>query len=384
MSVRLKNGRWIAEIYDPAKGRKAHVKAAEHGVPQPTNERQARRLERLALNARDERKPGGGEETLGGFSKRWPAQYPGRGRGESTLVFYREQVAGFVEQHRDRRLRSITREEARAAIVARPGTLGPLRTMFSDAASDRLVDANPFAELGLKRSKGREDITVLTLTELEQVKALILDEYDEAGLDMAAMVEWAAFTCMRPGEIFAARYSLLDGDVYHLARQWNSRLGKETVPKHDGVGTIYVPEPAIAAINAKPRRLGDDLIFRSRRGRQWTNHSLGYAWRPIRDKFTTKLPKGHHLRQRLALDPRDRLDFYELRHLGASYMLNVLKLEPWVIAEQLRHHDGGQLVTGLYGHPSREEAIRRMREAHTASSPVSGEHRGSRIREAQV
>ena len=37
--------------------------------------------------------------------------------------------------------------------------------------------------------------------------------------------------------------------------------------------------------------------------------------------------------------------------LGASYMLNVLALEPWVIAEQLRHSDGGALVLELYGHP---------------------------------
>ena len=53
----------------------------------------------------------------------------------------------------------------------------------------------------------------------------------------------------------------------------------------------------------------------------------------------------------------DRFDFYELRHFGASYMLNVLGLEPWVIAEQLRHTDGGALVVELYGHPERGKAI---------------------------
>ena len=68
------------------------------------------------------------------------------------------------------------------------------------------------------------------------------------------------------------------------------------------------------------------------------------------------------LRERLLVDPEDRLDFYELRHFGASYMLNVLALEPWVIAEQLRHSDGGALVLELYGHPDRQEAIRRIRE----------------------
>ena len=49
----------------------------------------------------------------------------------------------------------------------------------------------------------------------------------------------------------------------------------------------------------------------------------------MRDAFTAQLPETHHLRERLAVDPEDRLDFYELRHFGASYMLNVLELEPW-------------------------------------------------------
>jgi hypothetical protein len=39
-------------------------------------------------------------------------------------------------------------------------------------------------------------------------------------------------------------------------------------------------------------------------------------------------------------------------------MPNVLRLEPWVIAEGLRHSDGGALVLELYGHPQSDEAIR--------------------------
>jgi hypothetical protein len=34
----------------------------------------------------------------------------------------------------------------------------------------------------------------------------------------------------------------------------------------------------------------------------------------VRDAFTAALPDTHHLRERLATDPEDRLDFYELRH----------------------------------------------------------------------
>ena len=93
-------------------------------------------------------------------------------------------------------------------------------------------------------------------------------------------------------------------------------------------------------------------------------------WAPVRDAFTANLSATHHLRERLAVDEEDRLDFYELRHFGASHMLNELEIEPWVIAEQLRHSDGGALVLELYGHPDRKEAIRRIRRAYT--SKVTG------------
>ena len=113
----------------------------------------------------------------------------------------------------------------------------------------------------------------------------------------------------------------------------------------------------------KPRRLHDDLIFRSKRGKQIRQKSWHRTWDQVRNAFTCSLPDSHHLRQRLLADPDDRFDFYELRHFGASYMLNVLGVEPRVIAEQLRHTDGGALVVELYGHPDRDEAIKRVRRA---------------------
>lgn len=222
---------------------------------------------------------------------------------------------------------------------------------------------------------------VLTRDELDALARLARRMSGERfGPEVAALILWAAYTCMRPGETFAARFSLLEGDTYDLRRQFNSTLGRETVPKHNSSGMIYVPEPAQRAVLDKPRRLGDDLIFRSKRGRQFRQESLHRVWAPVRDAFTATLPDAHHLRERLAADPEDRLDFYELRHFGASYMLNVLALEPWVIAEQLRHSDGGALVLELYGHPDRAEAIRRIRRAYTDGT-VTG-LRGKRGTEA--
>jgi integrase len=229
--------------------------------------------------------------------------------------------------------------------------------------------------------RGREGLVVLTQREVDRLAELALEVHGKAwGPEFTALFLWGAYTCMRPGEIFAARFALLDGDVYHLQKQFSSRLGKETAPKHGGVGEVYVPEAARRAVLAKPRRLGDELIFRTRRGHQFRQGSLHHAWALVRAAFTAELPAGHHLRRRLAFDSEDHLDFYELRHFGASYMLNELELEPWVIAKQLRHSDGGALVVRLYGHPAREKAIERMRRAFGGVAPEirpgTGESRG--------
>jgi integrase len=106
----------------------------------------------------------------------------------------------------------------------------------------------------------------------------------------------------------------------------------------------------------------------------------------VRNAFVSHLPETHHLRRRLCDDPDDRFDFYELRHFGASYMLNVLGLEPWVIAQQLRHSDGGSLVVELYGHPERAEAIKRIRRAYGENvrpiGEASGEDMGKRSKKS--
>ena len=364
MSYRKKGNGWVVEIYDPMTKRKRHVKPSDFGIDPPRTERQARALERAALNARDQTRPGGADETCGSFARRWADDYGAR-RGESTREHNRERVKAFGDQYADRTLRSISREEARNWAGERAGTVPALRAMFNDAVEDKLVNDNPFARLGLAQPEGRSRITVLTPEEIDKLAAVAVQVHGEHfGHEFAALILWGAYTCMRPGESFAARYNLLEGDVYHVERQFNSTLRREVAPKHNSVGTIYVPEPARRAVLDKPRRFADDLIFRTKRGRQFRQPSLSYAWAPVRSAFVAGLSAGHHLRQRLAVDERDPLDFYELRHAGASYMLNELELEPWVIAKQLRHSDDGTLVVKLYGHPTREKAIERIRRAY--------------------
>jgi integrase len=361
MSVRRKRDRWVVEVYDPATRGKRHVRPADFGVGAPRTRREALALERLALAAREARAPGRRDETVASFAARWSRDYA-HGRGESTRRHNAERVRAFVAVHGERPLRAIARADARAQAAAKPATVPALRAMFNDALADALVDENPFAKLGLARPAGRRDVTVLTVEEVERLARVAVEVHGPGwGDEVAAMILWGAYTCCRPGETFAARRSLLDGDLYHLQAQFNSALGRETAPKHGSAGVIYVPPRAREAVARLPVRLGDDLLFRTRRGRQFRQESWGRAWDPIRMVFTHELAPGHHLRRRLAADPSDRLDFHELRHFGAAYMLNVLDLQPWVIAKQLRHGDEGALVLALYGHPSRAVAIDQLR-----------------------
>jgi integrase len=379
MSIRRNNrGKLIVEIYDPTIKKKVYIKPRDHGMKAPTSMRQAKALERLAANAIEARTRHGPtrDETLESFflepwsqdgrsgHGRWTRDFTAR-RGESTLMHYRERVRGFAERYRDRTLRSITRAEAREQAIAHEATVSPLRAAWGDAARDRLVDENVFACLGLERRRGRADITVLTLEEVHRLAEIAMELHgnNTYGQEVSAAIIWAAYTMCRPGETFAARRTLLHGDVYHLRIQMNSTLGREAAPKHDSIGAIYVPNPAIETVQRLPRTLhgDDDLFFHTKRGKQYRKGSWWLAWDPIRAQFTRELPDTHHLHQRLAIDPDDKLAFHELRHMGASYALNVLKIAPWVIAKQLRHSDNGALVIKLYGHPTRDTILEHMR-----------------------
>jgi hypothetical protein len=58
------------------------------------------------------------------------------------------------------------------------------------------------------------------------------------------------------------------------------------------------------------------------------------------------------------------------RHYFSWCAWNVLELDARDIAIQLGHHDGGELVRKLYGHPTRHAPARRVREAFKKAPPA--------------
>jgi hypothetical protein len=89
------------------------------------------------------------------------------------------------------------------------------------------------------------------------------------------------------------------------------------------------------------------FIFSTNRGRHYTPSSRAHHWNRVR--CSAGLPE-------MTL-------YLATRHYFGWYALNVLQLEPHVIAEQLGHRNGGRLVVELYGHPDKARARRRIREA---------------------
>lgn len=368
--IRWRNGRPIVEVWNPATGEKTHVKPRDYGMDfkglksgSKELKRAAQELEKLAELAMERGAPKATEETCDSFAARWIADYQQR-RGEATQEVNRERLKKFALDFAGRPLGGIDRQEARQWARHNQYRLPAVRAMFNDAISDRIVDHNPFANLGLAESKGRKDIVVLSYDEVHRLADTAVECFGpEYGPELRSLILWAAYTMLRPGEVFASRYSKLDGDTYLVDEQFNSKLGRTTAPKHGSVGRIFVPEVARRAVLDRPRRLNDDLMFRTRQGKQFSVGGFGYWWKPVRAAFYKTLPEGHALLRRQQADPTDLLTPHELRHAGASYQLNTLGLEPWVIAKALRHSDGGRLVTTLYGHPDEQEAIRRTREA---------------------
>jgi integrase len=102
-------------------------------------------------------------KTVSEFWREWTTDPLWARPAESTNLHNAERTRAFAETYGERSLRSID-----ALVVAEwlrgggnLGTVAALRAMFNDARRPQagmLIDHNPFANLGLKRSKGRKHV----------------------------------------------------------------------------------------------------------------------------------------------------------------------------------------------------------------------------------
>jgi integrase len=328
---RRRNGRWAVQIYDPGLGRSRQVGTYD-------TKRDAKIAEVDAIG----KTTAGGSETVGSFAGRWTTDYS-RPKA-STNAHNRERVHRFAEQHARRRLDSITVEDARRWVLRRPGDLGSLRAMFTDARRDGKIAQNPFSGLGVAKKAKRLTVKPdwLSAQDVDRLASVALKTHGDYGPTMAAMVTFAAYTGVRPGELFALRFDDLDGTVLHVRRAADSKTRAITAPKNGQSRTIVYPVQARQAVEAAPRFHGQELVFVAPRGGQlWAPH-FSWLWSPVRAAFG-----------------RPKMAWYELRHFCATHLLD-LGLSPSDVAYQLGHTDNGKLVMETYGHPSEMAARGRI------------------------
>ncbi len=268
----------------------------------------------------------------------------------ATRRTYRYALRQFVADFGHARLNELDRLAARPWALAQPqSNVRAVRAMLNDAISDGLHPGpNPFANLRLEQPRGRKDLDALTEEELQTLAGHALAVHEDYGLTFRAIVLFAAYVGLRPGELCALQRSDVGHDEVVIRRNLDG-TGQLKLPKNGKERVVILPPPARDALLDLAPRVDVPWLFVTRSGRQFRKSSLLYYWNPVRAAFG-----------------RPGMDFYELRHFCATHLLE-LGVSHADVAVQLGHSDGGALVMSTYGHPSEDGARERLKRAFAPS-----------------
>jgi integrase len=204
--------------------------------------------------------------------------------------------------------------------------------LFGAAVDAELVERNPFRGLG-RRTRGRADQHPPTEEEL----SLLLDACAVHGWyapQMRALIVFAAYSGMRPGELFALEWGDVDFDSMRVDVKRRLYRGQLDLPKSNKTRRIALTQPARDALLAQPTRQEGGLVFVSKRGVRLAQPTLSGYWGKVL--------------ARANLD----FDFYlATKHYAVHYLHATLGLPPRVIAEQMGWTLAGVLkLLAVYGH----------------------------------
>lgn len=369
---KLASGRWRAQVRDPLSGNNVAVGkvlspaemrdlGADRGTFRTKTEAKRACAEAGARAARRRT-----TMTVREFWERWTTDPLFETRHESTMVGYRRMSRPFVERYGDVPLSQV--DEGTVAEFLSGGrfryAVPPLRIMFNQAASPRagrLLERNPFANLGLEKSRGRKDVQPPSVEETREMVRLAWTARNSQGRlvvppSFAAWYEVGTLTALRCGELDALEWGWVqwaDGEI-DVRRQFSREVGKFTAPKY-GPYTVALTDEARAALERAQPFSGDRFVFVSDKGRHFTHSARTRPW----DRLRAVAGVGFDM-------------YTATRHYWAWRALNVLDLPSEVVAEQLGHRDGGRLVEELYGHPDRARRRAKIRAAFDATPRLRG------------
>jgi len=218
------------------------------------------------------------------FAELWLTRYARP--ATATQRNYRYALQGFRKEFGHLRLSDLDRLTARAWAQMQPhSNVRAVRAMFSDAIDDGLIAGpNPFSKLRLEQSRGRKDLIALTEEELHELADKALEVHGEYGPPFRAMILFAGYVGLRPGELFALERSDIRGDEV-VIRQSLDGTGKLKRPKNNRERVVILPPPARVALSGMVSRLDVPWLFVSKRGHQLREPSMTYCRHPVRAAF---------------------------------------------------------------------------------------------------
>jgi integrase len=234
----------------------------------------------------------------------------------------------FKRHHADTPAEAFDREDAEAFARRYDWAVSVLKTCFARAERQGAIDRSPFADLQRRRTPGRRDLDPLTVEEVDRLGQAALEVHGWYGPRMRALILFAAYTGVRPGELVALEWRDVDlsNGLEVRRRLYQGRLD---YPKTGPRMVALVPH-ARDALTGLPR--DSELVFSSKRGRRLSSGSLrSWYWQPVWGRFGRKV------------------DLYELRHFCGHYLYVVCDLPSRVVAAQLGH-SSPRKVEELYGH----------------------------------
>ena len=183
---------------------------------------------------------------------------------------------------------------------------------------------------------GRKDLIALTEDELTELGEKAVDVHGEFGPTFRAMVVFAAYVGLRPGELYALERADVGRDEVTI-RQNLDGTGTIKAPKNGRERVVILPPPAREALATFPsarRALAVRDAARSAVQQEQPHLLLEPGQGGVRASGHGLLRAAPLLRDAPARAGRSHAD----------------------VAIQLGHTDGGALVMSTYGHPSRTGA----------------------------
>lgn len=280
----------------------------------------------------------GGRESVSSFAERWMRDYPygrnRRRRHKNTVAHNAERVSVLITDpdYKDVAIEDFTRPQAMACARKYPGRAKAMAAMFADMYNDGLVPVHHWRQLGLPEN--HEEPVILTIEEFEHACVMCEHTFSERyGPMFRSMFEFAAWTGIRPGEMFALKRENLRPRENKLdVKLQTYRDGTQDTPKNYKERVVVLPDQAIAALRGLPLRT-DGLLFSSKTGRPMTEGIVTKDWAEVR-----------------AAIHRPDLKWYEATKHFCGSQLALAGVPPMEIGHQLGHTDKGETARKHYIH----------------------------------